>query len=261
MTYGDCRNFRQWPDYLALGLGPEHVPDLIRMATDPDLNWADSESLEVWAPVHAWRALGQLRAEAAIEPLLALFHELEDSDWAPELSEVFGLIGPTAIPALMAYLTDPQHGLYPRAYAADSLGEIAKHHPEARAASLAALIHEFERFADNEPELNGFILAALLDLNAVEAAPLIERAFAAGRVDVFIAGDWEEVQIEFGLKAERSTPRHRWPWAEEFDRLLRGAQPGPSADEISQRLLAWQPPAAEAGAATHKRKRRRRRKG
>jgi HEAT repeat protein len=31
--------------------------------------WADQNSMEVWAPVHAWRALGQLRAEEAIKPL------------------------------------------------------------------------------------------------------------------------------------------------------------------------------------------------
>ncbi len=53
LTYGDPRKFREWPDYLALGFTPEHIPDLIRMAADPDLMRADSESLEVWAPVHA----------------------------------------------------------------------------------------------------------------------------------------------------------------------------------------------------------------
>ena len=84
LTYGDCRDFREWPDYLELGLTQEHIPELIRMGTDEELNWADSDSLEVWAPVHAWRALGQLQAEEAIEPLMNLFHELEDSDWAGE---------------------------------------------------------------------------------------------------------------------------------------------------------------------------------
>jgi hypothetical protein len=57
LTVGDCRDFREWPNYLDLGLGSEHVPELIEVATDNELNWADSESLEVWAPVHAWRAL------------------------------------------------------------------------------------------------------------------------------------------------------------------------------------------------------------
>jgi hypothetical protein len=53
LTLGDCREMRIWPNYLALGIGPEHIPDLIRMVEDDELNWADSDSLEVWAPAHA----------------------------------------------------------------------------------------------------------------------------------------------------------------------------------------------------------------
>ena len=60
----------KWPDYRKLGIGPEHIPDLIRMATDEELNEANEQNTEVWAPMHAWRALGQLRAVEAIEPLL-----------------------------------------------------------------------------------------------------------------------------------------------------------------------------------------------
>jgi len=63
-----------------LGLGPQHVPDLIRMALDDELYWADSDSLEVWAPIHAWRALGQLRAEAAVQPLTRLLARIDDFD-------------------------------------------------------------------------------------------------------------------------------------------------------------------------------------
>ncbi len=89
LTYGDCRELPPWPeelDYLPLGFGPEHVGDLIHMTTDETLRWADSESLEVWAPIHAWRVLGQLRAEAAIEPLLGVLAQTDDfnDDWPLE---------------------------------------------------------------------------------------------------------------------------------------------------------------------------------
>ena len=40
LTYGDCRELREWPNYLELGFGQEHVSDLIRMATDNELFWA-----------------------------------------------------------------------------------------------------------------------------------------------------------------------------------------------------------------------------
>jgi hypothetical protein len=218
LTFGDCRDFRGWPNYLDLGLGLEHVPELIQMATDEELNWADSESLGVWAPVHAWRALGQLRAVSAIEPLLHLFHELEDSDWVgEELPQVYGMIGREAIPALARYLDDASHGLWPRVTAAFSLERIAAGDPSARDECVTILSRQLERFTKNDPTLNGLLISYLVDLRAVEAAPSIERAFAAGRVDLSILGDWEDAQVTLGLKATREAPRTYGPFFPMFD--------------------------------------------
>ena len=80
LTYGDGRELRQWPDYLELGFKPEHIPDLIEMATDEKLNKGDPKSLEVWAPVHAWRTLAQLKAEEAVEPLTTLLRMFDSDD-------------------------------------------------------------------------------------------------------------------------------------------------------------------------------------
>lgn len=207
LTYGDCRNFRDWPDYLALGFTREHVDDLIRMATSEELNWGDSDSLAVWAPVHAWRVLGQLRAAAAIAPLINFFKYVEpDDQWAPlELPQILGMIGPAAIPVLAEFLLNPANKMYPRTYAGDSLCEIGKWYPEFREACVKHLTAAIKQAENNHPSLNGFILANLLDLKAVEAAPEIERAFVAEAIDPTIAGDWEDVQIEFGLLEARKT--------------------------------------------------------
>lgn len=210
LTYGDCRELRDWPDYLALGFGPEHIPDLIRMALDEDLNKADSESLKVWAPVHAWRALGQLRAEAAVEPLMRLFRRIDEDedDWvSEELPIIFGQIGPVAIHVLATYLADKAHGLYARSSALECIEEIGKQHPESRAECVTAFTRQLEQFAENDPTLNGFIIWALIDLKAVESVSVIERAFAAGRVDEFAVGNWEEVQIDLGLKPIPEQPQ------------------------------------------------------
>jgi hypothetical protein len=53
LNLGDPRERREWPVYTALGLTNEHVPDLIRMVLDDELNEADAEGREVWAPLHA----------------------------------------------------------------------------------------------------------------------------------------------------------------------------------------------------------------
>src|SRR5260370_30835067 len=129
LTYGDARKFvNQWPNYLALGLTTEHTPELVRMATDSALNTADSESVEVWAPIHALRALGQLHAEAAIDPIIPLLDKTDDDDaLAEELPVVFAAIGPAAIPALAAYLDNLRKRNFARVItAADALTKIAQ---------------------------------------------------------------------------------------------------------------------------------------
>jgi hypothetical protein len=203
-----------WPDYVHLyGLTAEHVTDLIRMATDSALNLGDAESKEVWAPVHAWRALGQLRATAAVRPLLALLVSFEDEydDAAQEeLPRVFGLIGPAAIPELAAHLADRSKGFSARGASASGLVEIAKSHPEARAECVRLLTEQLGQAGTDEPDLNGWIVGDLLDLKAVEAAPVIEKAFAAGAVDPTIAGDWPWVQWELGLRDKRPPRGHRF---------------------------------------------------
>ncbi|MFO7917334.1 MAG: DUF1186 domain-containing protein [Anaerolineae bacterium] len=196
----------EWSDYLALGLSPEHVPDLICMA----LGDAPSDDPAIWGPIHAWRALGQLRAEEAIEPLIQLLQDIDDfdDDWiSEEMPTVFALIGPAAIPALANYVLDTSHGTWARVAAAHSLEEIGTNHPDVRSACVSVLTAALERFETLEPEVNGFLVLYLVDLEAVEAAPIMERAFEAGRVDPMVMGDWEDVQVELGLLEERSTPR------------------------------------------------------
>jgi len=208
LTYGkpEPRDAQNWPDYLELGLGPEHVPDLLRMTADEELWEAGEDASENWAPVHAWRALGQLRAVNAVEPLLHLLVERVRDDWAmDELPQVYGLIGAAAIPTIEAYLADKSHqeatGLI-----ADSLEIMTKLHPEDRDEAVATLTRLLENFAENDYELNGSLISSLVNLKVLEAVPLIERAFAAERVDEFMTGDWDDVQVELGLKEASPEP-------------------------------------------------------
>jgi hypothetical protein len=84
----------------------------------------------------------------------------------------------------------------------EGLVEIAGAYPEARSECVAALARPLERFAENDPTFNGGVIGCLAHLKAVEAAPLMERAFAAGKVDEFICGGWEEIRYELGLRAD-----------------------------------------------------------
>jgi hypothetical protein len=221
----------EWPNYLDLGLTAEHIPDLIRLATDQELRWAEEDTPDVWGPIHAWRALGQLHAEAAAEPLLSLFERLDEDEyfdeWAvEELPEVYAMFGPAAIPALNAYLTDPIHGVYPRDAAGTSLQAIGKAYPEARADCVAHIMRILESFEDNDPILNANLISNLLHLEASQTLPLIEQAFDAQRVDESWI-DWADVQRHLKLAGYR-------------DDLLqqREAEPAPALVDEKAKLKA-----------------------
>ncbi|MER3589728.1 MAG: hypothetical protein C4322_19195 [Mastigocladus sp. ERB_26_1] len=205
LTLGDCHKITNEYNYIAeLGLDTEHIPGLISMAIDQNLNGEDSASLEALGAIHACRALGQLRAEAAIEPLMQLFHKLEDSDWVnEEMPKVYGMFGEVAIPRLQAYLADESHGIFPRITAIHSLEEICKQHPDTRQKCIAVLTQQLKLFAQNPHELNGFIVASLIELQAVESAAVIKSAFVAQSVPDEITGTWDDVCESLGINSDK----------------------------------------------------------
>lgn len=218
INYGDISEMEATPDYVKeFGFSAEHIPELISMAGDKELNFGDVDSLEVWAPVHAVRALGQLRAKEAIEPLTNLIHELDDDWMSTELSNFFAEIGHNEIPALQKYIGDSSHESYERADAAMSLTQIVEKHPELRNKCVTILTEELENFASNSPDLNACLIGELIDLNAVESAPVIERAFAENQVIPYLVGDWGEVQVSLGLKTREEVPIRRFSPQEIFE--------------------------------------------
>ena len=193
-------NVEDWQNYLDLGLNTEHISELIRMAIDEQLHQADEESPASWASYHAWRALGQLRAEAAIEPLLSLYRTQADNEWViEEVPEVFGLIGSVALPALTAFISDPSNSEESRIHAVNSIEMIGKASPDTRSICVEILSKRLETFQRDEGEFNAFLITSLIDLKAKETAPLMERAFVADAVDESIVGDWDDVQEALDL--------------------------------------------------------------
>lgn len=199
-------------DYVKeFGAGPEHVAELIRMAKDVELHEAEGNTPLIWAPVHAWRTLAQLRAEAAIAPLLEVltYDEEHDRDVAAEeMPRVFQKIGPAAIPALQAYMADAGHTSYGRGAALGALEDIAKSYPEARAEVVATFLRHLKEMENNENLFNSFLIAALEELDVKEASALVDRAYEAGLVEESYSGTPEHVHWAFGPRTEPEP--HRW---------------------------------------------------
>ena len=200
----------RWVTAGELGIEREHVPEVIRVLLDERWNAQGEDATEMYAGIHAWRVLGDLRADEAIPALIEVLARSDEEwdDWATEeIPIALGMIGPAAIPTLEQYLQGCSGERYSCSDVAQALVEIAERHHETRDRIVRILTSKLERHSEQAPWLNGELVAYLLDLEAIEAAPLMEAAFAAGDVDLSIAGDWEDVAIELGLLTERSTLR------------------------------------------------------
>ena len=172
-------DLRDWLDYPAThGFTEAHVPELIRMATDHALQESDQDHV-LFGAVHAWRALAQLRAQAAIAPLLELFAANLD-DWASnDFPRIFELLGPEAISGLRTLLVE-RHGLDLRSITAQALSRIGTHHPEAAGRCVEVLLEQLHRYRENHRMLNECLAECLARLQAQEAWPVIQEAIANG---------------------------------------------------------------------------------
>jgi hypothetical protein len=216
-----------WQDYLALGITSGDIPELMRLLEDHELrvmeppdDLPDDADLPEWyAQIHAWRALGKLKAVEAVPAILGVLHQVddEDDDWIGEdADEVFALIGPAAIGPVAEYLQDETNSMYARVSAAESLRAIGETYPETRDECAGLLASVLENYKENDEGLNGFIIFDLVRLKAVEYIDLIEEAFKAESVDEMIMGDFEDVQVELGLLEKRNTEPARLPFFDKF---------------------------------------------
>ncbi len=234
--FGDPRESWRWEsgevDYVAqFGLTAFDVPKLLTIAREwaEPIDWpADKGDMSGYAPVHAWRCLAQLGATEAVDLLGGMMDPLdaEGDDWyMEEFPHAFAWIGPASLGPLRDYLADHTHAVYPRAAVADGLRHLAGRHPETRDDVVKVLSDALSRFEDTDESLNAFIITYLLDLKATEANEMIERAYAADRVDISVNGNWNDVREELGIEGLGLVPEHlasqTWNWLpSDFERVV-----------------------------------------
>ena len=204
----DFLSSRDWRDYRELGLSEEDVPQLIRMATDRGLNEGDPNSDDVWAPVHAWRALAQFGATEAAEPLMDFACTYPyDEGVAEELPYVFAELGPETLPTLTAYLNDGDQNAQARSCAANCIEQIGQQHAQGREQCKQILGDALAHHSHQPDDLNGFLVMGLVNLRAREHLAVIRSAFSEKSVDTAIMGDLEDAEIELGVRERRTAER------------------------------------------------------
>jgi hypothetical protein len=214
-----------------MGFTQEHIPELVRMARDRELNTAPGDSDKVWAPIHALTALSHLDIGEYAADLVPLFDV--DSEWfGEELPLVLKNARANALAPLQAYIQDTTRWIFGRAYAISAVEELAKAHPEVRDQAIQFLSDALTHAGESDPYINADLINALAQLHAVEALPIVRQAFEQDAVDESIMGDWTEVLKAFGQEVDQDDPlvrRSRQRWNEQRAQLRTTLPPSPRA--------------------------------
>lgn len=192
-------------------ISADDVPGLIDIALKwSDVDWTPNpipprtdEEIASLLPVTAWRALADLQADAAVEPLLQLLRDCNDpyDEWlADDLPHFCSNIGEPAIQPLIPLAADPSLKEFVRTIALRSLGLVARNHPGTHERIVGCLTEIMAQAVEGHRTFNSLLLEELVDLGAVQAAEPIERAFSRNLIDHGMVGDWEQVRRDLGVE-------------------------------------------------------------
>jgi hypothetical protein len=195
---------KEWPDYLQqFQLTKTHIPELIRMSTDEILYHLPEDRTEGYANIHAWRALGQLKAIEALTPMLTFLTkpESEFNEWANEdFPVIFAMFGPEALLTLQSFLTESSHSESSRITILSAIQNICQKYQKSRTDGINIIMKQLKKLESSSEGLNGFLVGALIQEKVLEAVPLIEKAYAADCVDELVCGTLEDVLVDIGAQ-------------------------------------------------------------
>ncbi len=212
------RKWKGWHDWASEPTAtlPEDIPDLIRMAFDLDL-YDSNEENEWHAAVEAQRELAKLKATEAIEPFITFLRQDRDNEElgyddrvSEELPTIFCLIGKATMDPLKDVIQDTEVDDHSRAAAMIAYRLLSQEYPEVRDQAVAVFTTALKNYAHNTDLANGFLVAKLCELRAVESIDVIREAYSANMVDLSIPGDVEDVEIELGFRKHRTTPKRNY---------------------------------------------------
>jgi len=208
--------------YEPFGFDSEDIEELLKLALDEEYFELDFEEQEeetdrfFYATIHAVRVLALLKAVKAIEPLAKRMLEDElNNDHNEFLNDNFldlvESIGKEAIAPLEKLLF-----AYPSNALSLSLIDgfekiLARDKPQWERVETILV-----RYLHNNSYHDGgvaFAISALIDFTQDKHIELIRDTFANKKVDLMWRGDLEDIEIELGLRQERTTPRPQHSFA------------------------------------------------
>lgn len=271
----DTHQPEDWPNYIEeYELSAEYIPDLIQMMLDNSAEeFIDPDS---FAAVYAWRCLGQLKTEQAINALIEVIKRDVWEDWSgEEIPDVLAMIGEPALEPLKEALAEAAHDYELRPTTFESaLEQIAEKNANLKDSVAEILVEQLKKAENNDKGLNGFIISTLCDLKHTAALPIIETAYKGHYVDIGIMGRWYDAQVEMGVEdpevyesdEEYNSFDRAFPpeFREKIQRLFGGLEtsekPAPEPTPEPHFLPSWDEPDSFTPSKSQAKKKKKKRK-
>jgi len=183
---GEDHSIDLWKDYQAiLPLEEYDETFLLKMLTDDSFSEAVEGSPLPWVPLHAWRALGQMRSLAAIEAVLSLTESDYDQHVYDDFAKLSAHIGNDAIELLIAILADHSRSETCRTLAAKGLGAIGRSSSgPARTDIVESLMNQIRQNDRSDGWVNGAAAEALMTMEERSVGPEVLRMYDEGRIQI-----------------------------------------------------------------------------
>ncbi len=167
-----------WLDYVQeLGITPQDYPQLLEIVRESDLEGAyEGCSPEECIPVHAWRAIAQLKQPDAVRDLYEVLidEKNEEAFWFKiEFPTVMQTIGPDAIPLLSALLHDHDSDWGYKMLLVESLLPFAASDQTHRSAVIRSVHDVLRDYQNHDPEYIGAIIKEIRKIHPKEISETV----------------------------------------------------------------------------------------
>ncbi len=191
-------------DYSMLGFGTSDIAVLKKTFIDT------LEDAEVWdysLAEHAFLILAAMQSKVASKVLVGFLNTYCESEWLlMNFPRMMAHSGASSVSLLKTYFCDTTKGLDGRSLACETLSEIGKMNDALRE-DIVNFYRTFLLEHNDDSAANTSVIASLCTLKAEEAIDDIRSCFANAHVINAWCGDLEDVEIQLGIRKERSTPR------------------------------------------------------
>ena len=199
--------------YTKFNFVEDDIDELIDLALDESYNFIDYDKFEkesdrvFYATIHAVNVLGMLKAKRASVPLLERMEREEGLEdfFNDVIINFFNNLGEEGLDDIENYIfNNPQSQEIITII--DALGHILKNNTH-----LFGRIEEIlvKYLKNNKTESGGlaFAIHLLIEYSQDKHIDLIRETFKSKDVDIFFAGDLEDIEIKLGLREKRESEK------------------------------------------------------